>query len=315
MLLSGFFTLQYGVKSYRSLVVLHHAQQLGIDYAADIRGWMTLGYLEKNLGIPISDLLTQLELSEETPLQTTIGEMARQADTEVHRMVQHVQQIIVQNRPATAPPVNLKPAASLLGDLFSSIESALLRYGLPVLAASMVLGALSLPVPSGALVSISAFMLQQANEVIFPTLVVIVGFSVLGDIVGYFMGKTISENSYQRWLMRVGYDRDRLNRIDTLFQRWAAVTLVVTKSALAPLSLIVSMLAGSSRYSLGRYIAFSILGRVLWGSGYFLIGFYVSRYLELASGFLGYVSIFLAAGTIFALSARQFFRVRLQQVL
>jgi membrane protein DedA with SNARE-associated domain len=71
--------------------------------------------------------------------------------------------------------------------------------------------------------------------------------------------------------------------------------LILTRSLTAHVGAIVSVLAGAGRYSIGRFLVYSLIGRLLWTASYFGLGYTVGTDFEAASGFLGYLSLLLIA--------------------
>jgi hypothetical protein len=55
-------TFLFGIRSYRTLVLLQSAQQLGVVETSSIRAWMTLQYVAATYDVDEDVLVTQLQL-------------------------------------------------------------------------------------------------------------------------------------------------------------------------------------------------------------------------------------------------------------
>jgi alkaline phosphatase len=95
-----------------------------------------------------------------------------------------------------------------------------------------------------------------------------------------------------RWL---GYTPARRNRIESLFGRWGGVVVLLSRTLASHLSGVLNLLAGASRYRLDAFVAFTLVGRLLWTSAYLGLGYSVGSDLEAAAGFLTNLSLFLVS--------------------
>jgi membrane protein DedA with SNARE-associated domain len=91
----------------------------------------------------------------------------------------------------------------------------------------------------------------------------------------------------------MGYTPRRHVRVQALFERWGAWTILVTSTLASHLSSVVSLLAGVARQRLSVFLTFDAAGRVLWTSAYFALGYTIGGNLEAATGFLTNLSILL----------------------
>ena len=290
-------------KTWRSYSVLEAARTLDMPEAASVRGWMTLGYLATHYRLPADELLVQLGLPADTPDTRTLRSLAESAGLDTTSYVLRVQRAIVAASSAR-PPTHKPPEPSgWLARMTEAVYAALLVHGYPVLFAILFLGALGLPVPAGPLTAIAGSLALEGNLDWQMAAGLAVIASVAGDFAGYAAGRGLNPALLERHGRWIGYTRDNRERVQKLFVRWGGLMLVLTRSLTAHVGAIVSVLAGTGRSPVPRFLAYSLIGRVLWTASYFGLGYAVGTDFEAASGFLGYLSLLLIAMVIAAAAA------------
>ena len=100
------------------------------------------------------------------------------------------------------------------------------------------------------------------------------------------------------WL---GYTAARRARVNALFARWGALTILITRTFASYLSPPASAAAGASGYGAVEFFAFTLLGRAAWTAAYLGLGYAVGTEVEAAASFLANVTglflcLLLAAG-------------------
>lgn len=291
-------------KAWRTYQVLETARTLDMPKAADIRAWMTLEFVAATHKTPLDALLDELALPPDTPPTQTLRTLAENEGVDPLALVQRIQSALAAAKapPPDAPPDAPTPTApgGWFGGLSDEILGAVLVYGYPVLAVVLFLGALGLPVPSGPLLAVVGALALQGEVNAASACILAVAASVSGDLAGYAIGRYLGGNALERWGRWIGYTKANKRRLDALYARWGGLTLILTRSLVAYISAIASLLAGTQRYSLKLFLAFSLVGRALWSGAYFGIGYLVGSDFDAASGFLGYLSLLLISGAIAA---------------
>lgn len=115
---------------------------------------------------------------------------------------------------------------------------------------------------------------------------VAVAASVAGDLAGYGAGRWASEAFLGRWGRWVGYTPARQARVAGLMAHHDLPTVLLSRTLVSSLSSVVNLLAGVSRYRLGRFAALAVAGRLLWTSAYLGLGYVVGGELDAATRFL-----------------------------
>lgn len=157
--------------------------------------------------------------------------------------------------------------------MVSSIEPllhAIAAYGPPALGLALLLAGAGLPIPTGALL-LAAGALARDGVLDPPTAAVIALLgAVLGDLIGYGLGYW-SSGRVARWAW--GRRATLWHRAHDLFYRHGALTVWSTRFLLTSLDKPTSLIAGGTRYHLGRFVGYGLAGRVVWLALYGGLGY------------------------------------------
>ncbi len=263
---------------------------------------MTLHYVAIRYRVSETDLMTSLGLASDTDANTTLKSLADRSGLSPIQYVQRLQRSIVSMAPSEASP-ELDQKPSWLRQASDALLSALLVYQYPVLFATLFLGALGLPVPTGLSVAVAGSLVSLGRMSWLWAGTIALAASVLGDLLGYGIGILLGQGFLDRRGSWLGYTPKRQMRIRALFDRWGASTIIVTRTLVSHLSSVVSLLAGLARYRLSVFLVFDLIGRMLWTAAYFGLGYGVGGNLDAATDFLTNLSVLLVSVAILAGSA------------
>jgi len=119
---------------------------------------------------------------------------------------------------------------------------------IPALAATLLLGAIGLPLPIGVAAVLAGSLAALGNLQWGWTATNAVTASFAGDMIAYGIGRAVSENFLARHGRWVGYSPERKKHIQSLLQKWGGITVIISRTLISSLSSVVSLLAGVSRY-------------------------------------------------------------------
>jgi membrane protein DedA with SNARE-associated domain len=290
-------TLWFGMRSYRSGLLLRSAYALEAPDLGNIRAWMTLGYISGLYGAPEAALLQRLHLPPDTAISTTIRSLAQQAGVAPLDYVQRVQQAIAAVEPK-ARRNGQKEAAGWLSAFSDELLAALLVYGYPALAAILVVGSIGVPLPDGLLTAAAGSLIAQHRMAWVSAGSVAVGATVAGDMAGYYLGLILGEEFLKRRGGWIGYTPARRRRVQVLFERWGWVSVLLTRTLASSVSSVVNLMAGASRYRPAAFLGTAVIGRILWTSAYLGLGYGVGGALETANAFLTNVTGVLVSAAL-----------------
>jgi membrane protein DedA with SNARE-associated domain len=290
---SALASIFFGLRSYGSYLLLRSAYEAGRPQLSSLRPWMTLDHVAASYRVPLNELLPRLGLPPDTHRDESLKDIADRRGVSRFEFAREVQRALGQS----APPPAADSQSS--GGLTDRILSALLIYGYPALALTLLLGAIGLPLPigvatvlAGSLAALGTLRWEWAAAV-----AVIASFA--GDIIAYSIGRAVSENFLARHGRWIGYTAERKAHVQALLQKWGGMTVIISRTLTSSLSSIVSLFAGVGRYGFARFLSFAAVGRLIWTSAYLGLGYGVGSNIEAASQFLGNLSgLVIALGVL-----------------
>jgi membrane protein DedA with SNARE-associated domain len=305
---AGAGSVVFGLRSYHSFLLLRSAYELGAPKIAAIRPWMTIGYVAATYRAPDAALTDQLGLPAGTDPDTSLRALARREGVSPFLYVQRVQRALAASGPGPAKATESSGSPWISG-VGQDLLAAVIVYGYPALGLMALFGAIGLPLPTG-LATVVAGSLSAAGQLSWVwSASVALTASVVGDAIGYALGRLVSREFLERRARWLGYTAARHARVESLFSRLGGLSVLLSRTLVSHLSSIVNLFAGASRYRLDRFLTLAVLGRLLWTSAYLGLGYAAGTDLEAASGFLANVSLLLVClatwlGTGLAASGR-----------
>ncbi len=289
----------FALRTYQTFALLQSARAAGAPAVSSIRAWMTLRYIVDHYHVPQTALYERLGLPPHVDPAASLKALADERGVSPFRYVQQVQRAVADIAPEASDVRNKTGWLSTLSD---ETLAALLAYGYPVLALILLVGAIGLPVPTGLSTAVAGSLISNGSMGWVWSTTIAVAASVLGDAVGYGLGRLLSAHALERHGRWIGYAPARRQRVERLFERLGGVTVFLTRTLVSHLSSVVNLLAGASRYAWGGFLGFTIIGRSVWTSAYLGLGYAVGADLEAAASFLGNLSFLLISLAVLAVA-------------
>jgi membrane-associated protein len=169
-----------------------------------------------------------------------------------------------------------------MSDLTDTLLTAVLAYGAPALGLALLVVALGIPLPATLLLLASGAFVRQG--VLDARVALVLGLlgSVLGDSGSYCLGRCGGALVLRRVEGRALWRQARAT-----FERRGALAIFMTRFLLTPLALPTNLLAGSSRYAYGRFLALDVLGELVWIALYGGLGYAFADQWETISDLAG----------------------------
>jgi undecaprenyl-diphosphatase len=109
---------------------------------------------------------------------------------------------------------------------------------------------------------------------------------VIGDSIGYELGRRLGRPWLLRRGARLGFHRDRIAAVDEFFERHGGKAVLIGRfigflRALAP------FVAGSSLMPYSRFLAYNVAGGVLWSTACVLLGYFLGAAWPIAERWVG----------------------------
>jgi membrane-associated protein len=132
-----------------------------------------------------------------------------------------------------------------------------------------------------------AGVLASQHRVSLPVLLIVIAASaVVGDSVGYEIGRRFGDRLLDTRALRK--HRDKLGTAQGLLRRRGALAVFIGRFT-ALLRAMMPALAGSARMPYGRFLLFNALGGITWGIGFTLGGYLVGTAFERVAQWAGRV--------------------------
>jgi membrane-associated protein len=169
-----------------------------------------------------------------------------------------------------------------MSDITDTLLTTVLAYGAPALGLALLVVALGIPLPATLLLLASGAFVRQGSLDAWVALGLGLLGSVLGDSGSYCLGRCGGVLVLRRIEGRALWRQARAT-----FERRGALAIFLTRFLLTPLALPTNLLAGSSRYAYGRFLALDALGELIWIALYGGLGYAFADQWETVSDLAG----------------------------
>ena len=103
--------------------------------------------------------------------------------------------------------------------------------------------------------------------------------AVLGDNIGYLIGRWLGRAIVLRYGAKIGINGDRLHRVEAFFKRYGPLTVAFARF-LNILRQLNGIVAGILKMEWKRFLIFNALGGALWVLLWTLAGFYLGEHVS-----------------------------------
>jgi membrane protein DedA with SNARE-associated domain/membrane-associated phospholipid phosphatase len=155
-------------------------------------------------------------------------------------------------------------------------------------------------VPGESLVLVAGFIAAQGLLDIGDLILVVAIGAILGDSIGYELGRLLGRPWLLRYGRRVGVKPARLDHVDAFFARHGGKAVFLGRFVGFARAL-VPFIAGSSRMRYRLFLPYNALGAVLWSVAVVLLGYFLGASWQLAERWMGRASAILGGLLLFIL--------------
>ena len=199
-----------------------------------------------------------------------------------------------------------------LGQLVAGLEHFIRHYGVVAVMVILAFEALGVPLPGETLL-IFASVLAGRGEMSLPALLFFAwAGSVVGDNVGYLIGRSLGRAAVARYGAKIGLTAARYNAVEEVFAKYGAATVVFARfvNILRQLN---GVVAGTLGMNWWRFLLFNGLGAALWVVTWVLGAYYLGEHASSIAGLARHVGVIggvLAAAVLLAALAVLLRRLR-----
>jgi len=144
-------------------------------------------------------------------------------------------------------------------------------YGVPMLFVALVIGCIGVPLPSSLLLLAAGSFVEQGDLNLWPVLVLSAVGSVLGDNIGYAIGRWGGPRLTGR-LAKLAGGETKIKETEEWFRRRGSSGVFLSRWLLTPLGPVVNLIAGTTKYRWRRFFFYDLIGEALWVVLYVLLG-------------------------------------------
>jgi membrane protein DedA with SNARE-associated domain len=172
-----------------------------------------------------------------------------------------------------------------LTDLFA-------RYGYFVVFFGVLLENAGVPVPGETILLAGAALSRFGHLSLFWVISTAIAGAVLGDNVGFFIGRRGGRRLLERHGRLLGLTSARLDQFDAFFARHGSKTVFFARFVTG-LRVVGAVLAGASRLPWGRFLVFNAAGALAWATTFGAVGYALGYSWETIERWIGHLGIVL----------------------
>lgn len=192
---------------------------------------------------------------------------------------------------------------TVLGDLLDLIG----RYGYLVVLFGVMLESVGVPLP-GETILIAAGALVHRGVLDFgDTLFLGIFGAVVGDQIGYWIGRFGGRPFVLRWGRYAFITPERLGHAEAFFARHGGRAVFLARFVTG-LRVFGALVAGTSLMPWGKFALYNVLGGTVWAAAVVSLGYFLWASISLVEHWVGRASLLLVAALALALLLRWTYR-------
>lgn len=174
-------------------------------------------------------------------------------------------------------------------NLTDQLLAALSLYGLPVLFGVIAIAATGVPMPVTLMLVAAGSFVELGEMKLWQVLVVASSAAVLGDQIGYALGRWGGRSVLER-LRRRKNGEAKIAQARAFAKRWGGAGIFFTRWLVTPLGPWLNLTSGIANYPWGAFLIWDVLGETLWVVIYVLLGKFFSGRVQALLDILGNLS-------------------------
>ena len=162
--------------------------------------------------------------------------------------------------------------------ILGNLEPLVHAYGAAAIMVILTFESLGAPLPGESLLILASVLAGRGELSLPPLMLGAWAGAVLGDNIGYLIGRRLGRAIVLRYGAKIGINADRLNRVEAFFKRYGPVTVAFARfvNVLRQLN---GVVAGLLKMEWKRFLFFNALGGALWVSVWTVAGFYLGAHV------------------------------------
>src|SRR5215213_1940228 len=173
------------------------------------------------------------------------------------------------------------------------ILSLIEHYGYLVVLFGVMLESTGVPLPGETILLAAGVLVQRGHLDLGYTIAFGISGAVLGDQIGYWVGREGGRPFVLRWGRYVFITPERLGRAEAFFARHGGKAVFLARF-FSGLRVFGALVAGISRMRWATFFLYNALGGAVWATAVVLIGYFLGSSLALVERWMGRASALLA---------------------
>ena len=174
------------------------------------------------------------------------------------------------------------------------------HYGYLVVLFGVMAESAGVPLPGETILLAAGVLVQRGHLDLGDTIAFGILGAVIGDQIGYWVGREGGRRFVLRWGRYVFITPERLGRAEAFFQKHGGKAVFLARF-FSGLRVFGALVAGTSRMRWATFILYNVLGGALWATAVVLLGYFLGSSIGLVEHWLGRVSILLIGLLVFVL--------------
>ena len=188
----------------------------------------------------------------------------------------------------------------------------LISYGLVLLFALIAAESAGVPLPGETALIAAAILAERGHYSIIWVIVVAATAAIIGDNIGYWIGRTGGRALLERWGPVRRYAERALPPGERFFAKHGGKTVFIGRFV-AVLRVTAAWLAGITHMSWWRFFLWNAAGGIVWATGVSLLAFYFGKAAADAVATYGvYALIVIVVGAVIAFVVMRLLKKRLE---
>jgi membrane protein DedA with SNARE-associated domain len=175
------------------------------------------------------------------------------------------------------------------------MDEVIASYGYLAIFGIILLESAGIPLP-GETILVGAAVYAGSHETLDIRLIIATAAAaaILGDNIGYWLGRTFGRQALLRWGHLRGLDQRKLDLGEYLFLRHGG-KIVFLGRFVALLRVFAAVLAGANRFPPLQFLLFNVLGGIAWAVAFGTGGFLLGQGFHRVAGPFGWLTLAVAA--------------------
>jgi len=204
-----------------------------------------------------------------------------------------LEDIFIDGTPLTNSPL-ITAIVSFTKDVTNTISS----WGYGGIFSLMLLESSSLPIPSEVILPFSGYLVSTGQLNFWATVLGATVAGLAGSLIDYYIGlKGIQVLAKRRVLGRVFFSQAQLQIAASWFKKYGSLMVFIAR-LIPGLRTIISFPAGAVRMPMAKFLAFTVVGCVIWNGLLIYVGYYLGKNWHEVAGVSQYIIVAVAVTLI-----------------